>query len=106
MVGGRARSRAPRELADDPQAWPHADLTGHRAAAHVQEIAGALAAVMAEQGLSRRGLAAFSGVNRQSIADLLTGRSWPDVATIACLEHALGRRLWPSVPDHRNSESA
>ncbi|MEO3873676.1 helix-turn-helix transcriptional regulator [Nonomuraea sp. B12E4] len=95
MVGGRARSAAPRELAEDPQAWPHADLAAYPAAAVVQQIAAALAGVLDERRLSLRGLAAASGVNRQSIADLLAGRSWPDVATIALLETALGLRLWP-----------
>ncbi|TDD51587.1 XRE family transcriptional regulator [Nonomuraea terrae] len=95
MVGGRARSAAPRDLAEDPQAWPHADLARHPAAAVVQQIAASLAGILAERRLSLRGLAAASGVNRQSIADLLAGRSWPDVATIALLETALAVRLWP-----------
>lgn len=97
MVGGRARSAAPRELAEDPQAWPHADLARHPAAAVVQQIAATLAGILAERRLSLRGLAAASGVNRQSIADLLAGRSWPDVATIALLEAALAVRLWPDT---------
>ncbi|MEV6986877.1 helix-turn-helix transcriptional regulator [Sphaerisporangium sp. NPDC051017] len=95
MVGGRARSAAPRDLAEDPQAWPHANLGRHPAAAVVQQIAAALAGVLAERRLSLRGLAAASGVNRQSISDLLAGRSWPDVATIALLETTLAARLWP-----------
>uniref|UniRef100_UPI003F4985E4 helix-turn-helix domain-containing protein n=1 Tax=Nonomuraea sp. CA-252377 TaxID=3240003 RepID=UPI003F4985E4 len=95
MVGGRARSAAPRDLAENPQAWPHADLARHPAAAVVQQIAASLAGILAERRLSLRGLAAASGVNRQSIADLLAGRSWPDVATIALLETALAIRLWP-----------
>jgi hypothetical protein len=44
--------------------------------------------------LSLRVLAAASGVNRQAIADLLAGRSWPDVATVARLGHAIGQPLW------------
>ncbi|MGI5293054.1 helix-turn-helix domain-containing protein [Nonomuraea polychroma] len=95
MVGGRARSAAPRDLAENPQAWPHADLARHPAAVVVQQIAASLADILAERRLSLRGLAAASGVNRQSIADLLAGRSWPDVATIALLETALAVRLWP-----------
>ncbi|MFF0870138.1 helix-turn-helix domain-containing protein [Nonomuraea sp. NPDC003560] len=95
MVGGRARSATPRDLAENPQAWPHADLAGHPPAAVVQAIAASLASILAERRLSLRGLAAVSGVNRQSIADLLAGRSWPDVATIALLETALAVRLWP-----------
>ncbi|WP_336216980.1 helix-turn-helix domain-containing protein [Nonomuraea sp. LPB2021202275-12-8] len=98
MVGGRARSTAPRDLAGNPQAWPHTDLAGHLAAAVVQAIAATLAGELAARKLSRRGLATLSGVNRQSINDLLAGTSWPDVATIALLEAALAQRLWPTGP--------
>ncbi|WP_405141995.1 helix-turn-helix domain-containing protein [Sphaerisporangium sp. NBC_01403] len=95
MVGGRARAQAPRELAQDPDLWPEADLAAHVAAAAVQDIARNLASAMASRRLSLRQLAALSGVNRQAIADLLAGRSWPDVATVARLDHATGNRLWP-----------
>ncbi|MEV0783300.1 helix-turn-helix transcriptional regulator [Streptomyces sp. NPDC050423] len=44
-----------------------------------------------------RGLAEASGVNRQAIADLLAGRSWPDVATVARLGTATGTALWPQA---------
>lgn len=98
MVGGRARSRSPRELADDPENWPHADLSGHVAAAVVQSIAATLQAVMAERGLSFRRLAELSGVNRQTVNDVAVGRCWPDVATIAQLESGLTIRLWPAPP--------
>jgi len=98
MVGGRARSRSPRELAKDPENWPHADLSGHPAALAVQAIAAALQNVMAEQGLSFRRLAERSGVNRQTVNDVVVGRCWPDVATVAQLEAGLGIRLWPAPP--------
>ncbi|MEU8102255.1 helix-turn-helix transcriptional regulator [Nonomuraea muscovyensis] len=64
--------------------------------AGVQSIAATLAGILTERRLSLRGLAAASGVNRQSISNLLAGRSWPDVATIALLETALAARLWPA----------
>ena len=54
-----------------------------------------LAAILDEQGWSLRTVAAGSGVNRQAIADLLAGKSWPDVATIARLAHFTGVGLWP-----------
>jgi hypothetical protein len=53
----------PRDLAEDPQAWPHADLVRHPAAA-VQRIAATLAGILAERRMSLRGLAAASGVSR------------------------------------------
>ncbi|MFI6180187.1 hypothetical protein ACIA8R_31915 [Nonomuraea sp. NPDC051191] len=43
----------------------------------------AIADILGERRLSLRGLAAASGVNRQSIADLFAGRSWPDAAAVA-----------------------
>lgn len=94
MVGGMKRRIPPRELAHDPETWPEADLAEPGAAA-VQDIARALATAMSERRLSLRGLAENSGVNRQAIADLLAGRSWPDVATVARLGTALGAPLFP-----------
>lgn len=96
MVGGMKRRTPPRELAHDPESWPEAGLVEPGAAA-VQHIAGALAAVMSERRLSLRSLAEASGVNRQAIADLLAGRSWPDVATVARLGTALDAPLWPQA---------
>lgn len=96
MVGGQARARVPRDLADNPQAWPEADLSGHVAADAVQHVARYLASAINAQHLSLRALATASGVNRQAIADLLAGRFWPDVATVARLGHAVGQPLWPA----------
>lgn len=101
MAGGRARSVPPRDLADDPENWPHAELSAHPAAAVVQAIAAALLDELVVRKLSRRGLAAFTGVNRQSINTLISGSSWPDVATIAQLEASLGLRLWPGPASGR-----
>ncbi|WP_263399219.1 helix-turn-helix domain-containing protein [Streptomyces venezuelae] len=53
--------------------------------------------------MSLRTAAAGSGVNRQAIADLLAGRSWPDVATVARLAHFTNTTLWPdSIDIERN----
>jgi hypothetical protein len=95
MVGGLARSRPPRELARDPEAWPEAVILGNEAASVVQDIARALAAALGGQERSLRQAAAGSGVNRQAIADLLAGRCWPDVATVARLENFLAVPLYP-----------
>ncbi|QLE76416.1 helix-turn-helix transcriptional regulator [Streptomyces rectiverticillatus] len=50
---------------------------------------------MRERGLSANRLAAASGVNRQTIANVLAGATWPDLLTIASLEAALDAELWP-----------
>lgn len=94
MVGGYARSRPPRELADNPEAWPHADVAD-TAAAVVQHIARAIDFSIKQRELSLRQVAAASGVNRQAIADLIAGRAWPDVATVARPESGLDTPLWP-----------
>ncbi|MFC5959196.1 helix-turn-helix domain-containing protein [Streptomyces pratens] len=52
--------------------------------------------ILRERGLSLRKIADASGVNRQAIADLLEGRSWPDIATVARLGDALVLPLWPT----------
>ncbi|MEV0115919.1 helix-turn-helix transcriptional regulator [Streptomyces sp. NPDC050844] len=96
MAGGSARSRAPRECAHDPEAWPDA-VVDDIAAAVVQTIARRLAAALAERGLSRRGAADLLGINRQTIGDVLDGRTWPDVATIARFEAGLNTPLWPPL---------
>jgi transcriptional regulator with XRE-family HTH domain len=96
MVGGLARSRPPRELAHDPKAWPDAEITDP-AAAVVQHIARATQNALGQLGLSLRQAADNSGVNRQVIANLVAGRTWPDVATIARLENFLAMPLYPTA---------
>ncbi|MEU1790747.1 helix-turn-helix transcriptional regulator [Streptomyces sparsogenes] len=97
MVGGRARARSPRQLTSDPEAWPEHPSPDPGAEA-VRQIARTLGQALADQGLILRAAAAGSGVNRQAIADLLAGRSWPDVATIARLNAFTRIRLWPQQP--------
>jgi transcriptional regulator with XRE-family HTH domain len=65
-------------------------------AAAVQDIARTLAQILGDRGMSLRRIADTSGVNRQAIADLLEGRSWPDIATVARLGDALAVPLWPT----------
>ncbi|MFJ5233167.1 helix-turn-helix domain-containing protein [Kitasatospora sp. NPDC088391] len=94
MVGGSARVRPPRDLTEDPEAWPRL-VAGDVGAEVVRNISGRLAEALTGQELSLRQVAAGAGVNRQAIADLLAGRSWPDVATVARLEHFLNVPLYP-----------
>jgi hypothetical protein len=88
MVGGRARALPPRQLTDDPEAWPE-QVSNDPAAEAVRHIARTLVGVLNERGLSLRAVADGSDVNRQAIADLIAGRSWPDVATVT------RAALWP-----------
>lgn len=97
MPGGQARSVPPRELARDPENWPEATIPDHPQARVVQAIASALTRHMTSQGLGLRRVAALSGVNRQAVANLLVGSSWPDVATLSRLEDGLGIGLYPGV---------
>ncbi|MGW2407203.1 helix-turn-helix domain-containing protein [Streptomyces sp. NPDC001739] len=53
---------------------------------------------MTREGLGLRRVAVMSGVNRQAIANLLAGTSWPDVATLSRLEDGLGVGLYPGAP--------
>ncbi|MCP3820389.1 helix-turn-helix domain-containing protein [Streptomyces sp. A3M-1-3] len=98
MTGGRGRSVPPRQLARDPENWPEATIPDHAQARVVQAIAQALTRQMTREGLGLRAVAAHSGVNRQAVANLLAGSSWPDVATLSRLEDALGVGLYPGVP--------
>ncbi|WP_073737287.1 helix-turn-helix domain-containing protein [Streptomyces sp. NBC_00341] len=102
MVGGMNRRTPPRELARDPEAWPEA-VIGDVAAATVQAVARALAAALRAPRRSLRQLADGSGVNRQAVADLLDGKSWPDIATVARLEHFLGVPLYPAAGEMRHT---
>ncbi|MCC3778091.1 helix-turn-helix domain-containing protein [Streptomyces sp. UNOB3_S3] len=97
MVGGRARARPPREMTHDPEAWPE-EPSPDAGAEAVRQIAHRLAREMGDRKLSLRAVAAGSGVNRQAIADLLAGKSWPDVATVARLAAFTGVPLWPDGP--------
>ncbi|WP_432746598.1 helix-turn-helix domain-containing protein [Streptomyces sp. JH002] len=81
----------------DPEAWPHSP-SADPAAEAVRSIAHTLTAAMTEGSWSLRRVAAGSGVNRQAIADLLAGRSWPDIATVARLTAFTGTPLWPTGP--------
>lgn len=50
------------------------------------------------EGKSKAELARRAGIERTTLYDLLSGRSWPDAVTLAKLEEALEARLWPEHP--------
>jgi hypothetical protein len=104
MAGGRARAARPRDYAVDPDNWLESQLGGatggdavlREAASAVQVMARRLGAAIGDSPgcIGRNALAAASGVGRQTISDLIAGRTWPDVLTIYRLEHALDTTLW------------
>lgn len=97
MIQRRGIHGAPADHAVDGD-WPQAALAADApvAAHYARHIAARLQAELAEGSLSQ--LARRADVNRSTLQGLLAGRSWPDVVTVAKLEAALGRRLWPEQP--------
>ncbi len=73
--------------------WPVAQLDGDPAAEVAQRLAARLAAVV--DGRSLRAVERATGVDHDTVARILRGAPWPDIATVAHLEHGLGADLWP-----------
>jgi transcriptional regulator with XRE-family HTH domain len=82
------------ELAPAP--WPE-----HRAEDPIAEVARqmALRTRAALEGRSIRAVAQAAGVSHVTLINVLSGRAWPDLTTIAKLELALEVDLWPGRPD-------
>ncbi|WP_329069945.1 helix-turn-helix domain-containing protein [Streptomyces sp. NBC_01429] len=70
-------------------------MTDHHGAKVAQALALALACALESTGWSVAELARRSGVSRLTIANVMEGRVWPDLLTIASLERALECDLWP-----------
>lgn len=88
-MGMVARDR-PVELAPAP--WPDIaseDPVGEVARRFVVNLRRAI------DSKSLRSVAVMSGVSHVTIINILSGRVWPDLATIARLEYGLGVSLWP-----------
>lgn len=64
-------------------------------AAEMAHVARALRGRLEELELPIAVLAQNCGVDRTTIHDLLAGRSFIDVVTLARIETAVGARLWP-----------
>src|SRR6476469_9963721 len=80
--------------------WPHGSLevSAPVAVSYAAEIAARLAEAISRQGISQSELAPRADVARSTLHDVLTGRTWPDVVTLAKLETLLAVRLWPDRP--------
>jgi hypothetical protein len=64
-----------------------------------QQLARALGAAMAETATGQRALATASGVAHTTIGRILAGTVLCDIGSLARLEYALERRLWPERHD-------
>jgi hypothetical protein len=84
--------------------WPDAELDPDAppSAPAAQQLARALRAAMTETATGQRALAAASGVAHTTIGRILAGTVLCDIGSLARLEHALGRRLWPEHTEPRN----
>jgi len=88
--------------------WPNADIKPDAppSASAAQRLARALGAAMADVATGQRALALASGVAHTTIGRILAGTVLCDIGSLARLEHALDRQLWPEHPDavtHRRS---
>ncbi|KIF04239.1 hypothetical protein PL81_19815 [Streptomyces sp. RSD-27] len=70
-------------------------MTDHHGAKVAQALALALALALKNAGWSVAELSRRSGVSRLTIANVLAGKVWPDLLTVASLERALDCDLWP-----------
>lgn len=79
----------PRQLVDP---WPGGEAQDASAA-----VAGGLAVALREAmaGRSTRTVRELTGVDHTTVGAILNGTTWPDLATVARLEHGLGVDLWP-----------
>jgi hypothetical protein len=92
-----ARTRlasVPAEYLAAGQSWPTGRL--RKDAPPEAALAAGIASRMVEAmgGLSIRELARRSDVSPQTVSNLLAGRSWGDLVTLARIERALGVSLW------------
>ncbi|MFD7224527.1 multiprotein-bridging factor 1 family protein [Streptomyces sp. NPDC059892] len=70
-------------------------MSDHHGAKVAQALAERLSTEMESTGWSVAELSRRSEVSRLAIANVLAGKVWPDLLTIARLEKALDRDLWP-----------
>ena len=76
-----------------PSHWPFGEIDGGIPARYAQRFSARLQEAIGTR--SYRAIARESGVSHGTISALVRGDTWPDLITIAKLEWALGRVLWP-----------
>jgi hypothetical protein len=82
----------PVELAGEP--WPDVPSADPVVEVARQFVVNLKVAI---NGRSLRSVAKAVGVTHVTISRILDGRVWPDLATIARLEHGIGTPLWPGL---------
>lgn len=91
----RRQTLPPPRAYDAEGSWPHGQLVPGApvAARYAQQIALRLVAALADH--NRTEVADRADLSRSTLHDLTTGRTWPDVVSLAKLETVLVTRLWP-----------
>lgn len=92
----RPGTRPPVQWLVAGQQWPGGSLepTAPIEAIRAQQLVRALAGAMSTLGLSGRQVSATCGVDQRTVSRLLSGSSYPDIATLARIEAGLGMQLW------------
>lgn len=90
---GRPARLLPAQLAGVP--WPDVPADDPLAEVARQFVSNVRAAM---DGRSIRAVAAECGIGNVTLSNVLAGKAWPDLATIARLERGLGAELWPGLP--------
>ena len=80
--------------------WPDGQLIADAppSASAALYLARELHVAMTESHTGQRALASATGVAHTTIGRILAGTVLCDIGTLAKLEHALGRSLWPRSP--------
>ncbi len=79
--------------------WPNGQLVvdAPPSVMAAQYLARELDRAMTETRTGQRALAAATGIAHTTVGRILAGTVFCDIGTLASLEHALGRTLWPRL---------
>lgn len=76
--------------------WPDGDFKADTPSVVVYAVEIARALDEALKGQVRSHVAQSAGIERSTLYDILAGKTWPDMVTLAKLEQALSVTLWPT----------
>jgi len=88
---------APRDYLAPSGAWPNGPFEKNAPVSvlYAAHIASALDSAIDNAGMTRTAAAEALEIARPTLYDVLGGRTFPDLHTIAKAEQALGVQLWP-----------